>query len=268
MGEARRKRERQAAVLQACPVCIFCGGVRPAQSVDHQPPKVFFHNKRHPEGCEYAACDPCNHDFGPSEQVAALWIRFSDNGELLDRREFGKILRGVYNNNRACLPVELPPGRAVWRNAAKKIGINLPEAASFSQYPIVRIPSEAKQAIAMTGAKIAVALNYKHTKRIFPCGGRIDVRFDANIRHVWPERARPILDLTSNVGVSSFQRENLSSQFAYRWAASDELGAFVAILQYGSAFLLYCILVDGSHKDLTNAFLDSQAWSGPSSYRF
>ncbi|OYX48063.1 MAG: hypothetical protein B7Y90_11565 [Alphaproteobacteria bacterium 32-64-14] len=264
MGEAKRKRDRHSEILRADPFCVFCGGRRAATTIDHQPPKIFFRGKRHPDDFEFAACADCNHGVSDLEQVTALWINLSGQGHL-DAEGLHKKIAGVYNNNRDALPSKMDD-RAAWRNAAKKFGVQLPLGADFSDFPIVRLPTEAKVAFLLSGAKIAIALYRKQLGRPFPRDGRVDVRFDANIRHAWPDRANELSKLTPFISTTSFQREDLSSQFAYRWSYTEELSTFLVMIQLGSAYLQYCCLIDGLGPQAPDAVERIPIWRDPATF--
>jgi hypothetical protein len=60
MGEAKRKRRRHAAVLAAHPWCIYCGGIHPADTIEHMPPIAMFDDRQRPRGLEFSTCRECN----------------------------------------------------------------------------------------------------------------------------------------------------------------------------------------------------------------
>ncbi len=266
MGEAKRKRERHAAILRANPFCVFCGGDRASKTIDHQPPKIFFRSKRFPDGYEFAACEACNLDFGSLEQVAALWFNLSDHGAKHNPDDLHKKISGVYNNERDALPIPVKE-RAVWRRSARELGVEIPLGSAFSDFPIVKIPLKAKLALLVSGAKIAVALYHKHVGLIFPKAGKADVRFDANIVFDWPERASRLVDLTPNMSTPAFQNEDLSDQFSYRWSYTPEVGAFLLLIKLGSAFVLHCALINDRGQSKLPASDTLPIWQEPKRFR-
>jgi hypothetical protein len=53
------------------PLCIYCGGVVRATTIDHMPPRIMFYGKRHPKGLEFASCQKCNEGTKYAGLVAA-----------------------------------------------------------------------------------------------------------------------------------------------------------------------------------------------------
>jgi len=52
MGEAKRRRKLREKILEANPMCIYCGGVTPAKTVEHIPAKIVFNRKQRPKGLD------------------------------------------------------------------------------------------------------------------------------------------------------------------------------------------------------------------------
>ena len=52
MSEAKVKRRAHAAILKAHPWCIYCGGIYPANTIEHMPPIAMFDGKKRPKGLE------------------------------------------------------------------------------------------------------------------------------------------------------------------------------------------------------------------------
>ena len=61
--------------LASNPICVFCGGVNPATTVEHCPPRALFQHKHWPEGFDFAACEACNHGTGDQDAIVAMLAR-------------------------------------------------------------------------------------------------------------------------------------------------------------------------------------------------
>ncbi|NBE30852.1 hypothetical protein GVY41_07560 [Frigidibacter albus] len=62
--------------------CVLCGGARPAENVEHAPPKSIFHGKIRPEGYAFASCKRCNNGSGHLDALAAF-VCMSGRNEIL-----------------------------------------------------------------------------------------------------------------------------------------------------------------------------------------
>lgn len=99
MSESRAKKKAHSRVLETCPTCIYCGGVVPAASIDHVPPRAMFRGKRRPKGLEFASCKSCNEGSARADLVASLLSRVApDARDEEETAELKKLLSGVSNN--------------------------------------------------------------------------------------------------------------------------------------------------------------------------
>ncbi len=96
VGEAKSKRRRHAAVLTAHPWCIYCGGINPADTIEHMPPIAMFDDNQRPKGLEFSACQDCNNGTRLSDTVASLLARSYPDASKPDDLE--RLLGGVRNN--------------------------------------------------------------------------------------------------------------------------------------------------------------------------
>jgi hypothetical protein len=80
-------------------MCIYCGGVVPATTVDHMPPRIMFHGKRRPRGLEFASCQKCNEGTKHADLVAS-WVgrALPDYSGDDQATEYRAILAALKNN--------------------------------------------------------------------------------------------------------------------------------------------------------------------------
>lgn len=78
-------------------VCTYCD--RPAETLEHCPPRIMLLNKDRPKGWEFPACASCNEGTKDSDQIFALFV-YSNilNFTQQEERHFNKIAKGVNNN--------------------------------------------------------------------------------------------------------------------------------------------------------------------------
>jgi hypothetical protein len=119
LGEASIKRRAHARLLSSFPWCIYCGGIYPADTIEHMPPIQMFRGKQRPKGLEFPSCKACNNGTSKSDLVACLVGRFSPDGTTeLEGTEFRKLLTAVSNNVPGVLQ-EMQLGRAGQKLASK-----------------------------------------------------------------------------------------------------------------------------------------------------
>ena len=78
MGQSRLKKER---FHKDHPFCCFCGGARPATTIDHVPPRACFPRGLMPEGFEFPSCKECNEGTSKQDMIfgfTASLVDFND----------------------------------------------------------------------------------------------------------------------------------------------------------------------------------------------
>src|ERR1700730_11941095 len=112
MGQAKKKRKSQAALLAGRPGCIYCAGTAIATTIEHMPPISLFEGRQRPQGLEFPACEACNNGTVHSDLVAAMLARTRPDANSEDqRKDVRKIFRALENNLPGLLS-EMNPGRA------------------------------------------------------------------------------------------------------------------------------------------------------------
>ena len=78
-------------LAEAVRMCIFCGGNKPATTMEHCPPRAMFQNRQWPEGFEFPACADCNHGTGDVDVLIAMLARMDPIEEKgnLDGKQTG-----------------------------------------------------------------------------------------------------------------------------------------------------------------------------------
>jgi hypothetical protein len=85
-------------LLQANPLCCFCGGTEKSVNLDHQPARVMIPDKHRPKGMEFPSCAICNKQTSQDVALMAFFARVTGNhrfkGGRLDKG-FDKAIRAV-----------------------------------------------------------------------------------------------------------------------------------------------------------------------------
>lgn len=211
--------------------CIFCAGLRPATTVDHQPARSLFDRREWPEGYAFPACEQCNQASKDAEHKLALLVRVKSEREddPTRRQEFRKYLAGMRNN----FPGLLKPLSANdKRKFFKSSGIQRAPGQSLAELHAVGIEARSAENLFETSIeKLLRALHWKHTGKI--------VHDALGVNFTWYTNA--YFSVFENDEDSSFYKalpaaprlarnsKDLSEQFFYRYGRDDagDISAFL-----------------------------------------
>lgn len=232
MGQSRQKRRAHAAVLDGCPLCIYCGGDHPATTVDHVPPIIMFEQRQRPKGLEFGSCEPCNVGTKHADLVAAMVGRsMPDAGTEAGRAEMKNIFSAVNNNIPGLLQeMYIAPDQqsaAGWREEnGGLLRANGPLVSSHMQ---------------TFAFKIGFSLYYELTKKILPKTGGIVARWFSNFERLdgtFPQSAFQHLLPPTTLRQGKFE---VSDQFAYQWrlAEDERMAMFLATFRRSFAVLAF-----------------------------
>jgi hypothetical protein len=227
------RKNRLRKMLEAEPMCIFCGGTVLATTVEHAPPKILFLQSLRLQGFEFSACARCNNGHSQLDQLVALYSLIQSekisNGNSEAELHLEKIAKGVKNNYGGIFKNPNPVF------SSSKLGGFLRPAIT------VNTTENAVKDIAMWCAKQSIALWYKETGKIFSESASINLNF-YNTTYQIEKFANPLL---SKFGMPEFLRQgskNSVDQFFYRpmiesghrigfiWVVYHEAFAFLSII--------------------------------------
>ena len=159
-----QRASRKARFLREHPLCCFCGGTRPATTLDHVPPKACFQLGFCPEEFEFPSCSLCNNGTSKHDTIFGLYSMLldfnEDNRTHADRERLEKLRDEIARRYPDALPD--PASREpIYR--AGRIIIPSPVAISVSTKPLV------KEAMKTIGEKLAHALYYREMKKNHDC---------------------------------------------------------------------------------------------------
>lgn len=242
MGERKQKRRAHAAVLESCPWCIYCGGDKPATTVDHVPPIIMFEQRRRPKGLEFGSCLPCNGGTKHADLVAAMIGRsMPDSATDAGRAEMKDIFSAINNNIPGLLqemhvPREMQTA-AGWR--AENGGLLRTDGPLASSH---------MQTFAF---KIGFSLYYELTKKILPKTGGVVARWFSNVDRLdgtFPQSVFEHLLPPNTLRQGKFE---VSDQFAYQWRLAEEerMAMFLATFRQSFAVIAFA----ATDRDLLDA---------------
>jgi hypothetical protein len=233
MGQAKQKVLSQAALLEANPFCIYCGGRNPATTIDHLPPRIMFRGKLRPRQFEFPCCAPCNKGTKDTDQLIA-WIgrTYPDPVTESDKTDVQKILRGLKNNMPDVLR-EMYIGTAGQKLARKRTAGRIQEPGGFLRLdgPLV------SQHLDVFGCKLGLAMHWEFTKQVIPPSGGIVVRFFSNIEAIEGKIPNRLLDLLPGPQTLRQGSWDVADQFKFAARTTDDknMGLFFASFRFSIA---------------------------------
>lgn len=123
------KKQKTKLFLTEHPNCCLCGGKKPAENIEHAPPRVLFLDKHRPKGHEVPACRRCNNGSSQIDQLVAMYaftqapkLTFHDDPKY--KSNFQRAAKGVKNNSPELLNASL--GGAQKINTLRNSGLIVP----------------------------------------------------------------------------------------------------------------------------------------------
>jgi hypothetical protein len=213
MGEAKSKRRVHAAILKEHPWCIYCGGVHPANTIEHMPPIAMFDGRQRPKGLEFPTCRECNNGTRLSDKVASLLGRVYPDARP---DELKRLLRGVANNVPGLLE-EMQVDQVGQELAHRNIS-SMPSGAGVlrADGPILT------HHIGVFGAKLGLALHYEAHRSPVPPAGGVQPMLFTNVSHLRGEIPIDLIKLLPAPRTLKQGKREVSEQFQYSWGLTEE----------------------------------------------
>ncbi|MFT9453971.1 hypothetical protein [Komagataeibacter saccharivorans] len=228
MGQAKNKKQRFLAMPENS-ICCYCG--RPAETIDHFPPRTIYSGRNWPEGYEFPACNSCNQSKKHDEQSLGLLVRLMRFDIDTDDKEFQEACRAVHNNNKVLFS-ELQFHSAVV--SKKNLQARFGSARQVSNLGLLgwrtcSCGPESERLIDNFCVWFAQTAWFLHSKTVF--SGRI-IWNNLLVEHLDFEPAQKIIN--NLVGYPTMMRngKNVSKDFFYKYFSNEDI--FVAFFQFGS----------------------------------
>jgi len=264
MSESRARKKRKKQFLQEHRFCYFCGGTRPATTVDHVPPRACFPDGFAPDGFESPACNDCNQGTDKQDQIFGLYTMMVDFDPTKftsedDRKKISKLIGGIRNNYPEALP-DLT--KALPINRYGSIITPAPVALSIKMTPSVQ------EVIDISGRKLMHALYYRET-------GRFLTESHQFFNGAYQPQQAETEDLTkllasllpTRVTGTRPNIKEYGDRFRYMFGYKDQEDFFLYAAQFGHGMVLWGIACRAVDKP-TEYKLSEAPWkaggSGPS----
>ncbi len=217
MGEATRRRKKlREQVFARYSNCIYCGGGKPAETVDHFPARTFFDNKHRPSGLEFAACSACNSGSRLDELVASALARvYPDAVTETQKAEVKQLLSSVRNNVPDFLEEMMPSIRQRFKVSGHPVAMNGGGALNASG-PILN------KAMNNFAAKAGFALHFELFGVPVPSDGGVVAWWYTNYQADTGDMPEELLRMMGAPKTLVQGKKNVAGQFLYSSIGSDD----------------------------------------------
>ncbi len=239
MSEAKNWKKK---FLVDHPFCCFCGGRVRSVEPDHQPGRVFFRDRKWPEGFVFPSCEMCNRASRMSEDVVSLLTSYFADGEnhkrYIARRDSVRI-----NHPKVIQSLKMSANEK--RREVERIGLLPGNGNTYSDLPIAKIDTDIWfPHFRMVGKKLALGLHYQCFQHPLPFGAAIYLSFSTNADFRMGHELKEILKAAPELVMPKRDKLMLGDQFAIRYGCSTELLASVFVINIQKRLIITALSVE------------------------
>lgn len=231
MGQAKQNRRAHFAVLKRMPYCIYCGGVEPAVTIDHMPPRICFRWKHRPQGLEFPSCKICNEGASHSDYVAGLVSRFYESdGGVGYPDELLSMYRSLPSNVPGLLE-ELKMPRGSEKIALNRLRADMQNGGLLNvSGPILSSHME------VFCPKLGLALHFDATNKVLSNAGGIATRWFTNYELFTGEFPQDLKSIFQMPKTLVQGRKEVSAQFQYASARDESRNLYAYFASFRLSF--------------------------------
>lgn len=236
MGMSRIRRKQFFSIN---PMCIFCGGVEQATTIEHCPPKSMFDQKQWPEGYEFPACEKCN--CGSSDQdLIIAWMARIDYTDLSAEGDLqtAGLLKSVHRQHPK-LVKQLLPSAVEAKRTNRELGITPAPGKTHAETGVVNITPEMTVAVCTFSKKLAKGVYHMHTQKIFPADGCLMLGWFTNVEFVRKSGYIPFQafnDIAGETPPIERSGKSLDNRFRYKFSVTADSKLFALQAMFGNSF--------------------------------
>lgn len=183
-----------------------------------------FQNRHWPEGFEFAACAACNGGTREDDAMVALLARMSPNDLGNRDGRLDQIVNFLFRRFPGLFE-KMRPTAIEARRMNKEFGIQPTQGKTHQEMGVVRVTGEMNDAVCTFANKLAKAIYYKETGKIFPADGSVVLHWATNA-DVFRHGSYPVFEilakLTGNAPPIERSRKSLRDQFEYKVSFDDD----------------------------------------------
>lgn len=240
--------------------CCFCGGARSAETLDHQPSRLFFKRREWPEGFVFPACKPCNDISRMAEKALGVLIHGEKEGD--DRSKYRSNLRSLAGEFPQEIRSLLPSSTNEKRRIFREMGIELPAGVSFAELPIVKLPvSFWKPHLELIGRKLLLAFHYQCFGKPVPPAGGIQLSIMTNADVMANGFIQEVLDEAKFLVIPKRNNKTLEKQFSVRYNIVDGHDSALFVIKLHDQLIFQGITTDDTTLlEMPSEFLPPLKW--------
>jgi hypothetical protein len=236
MGEAKI---RSTAFLEQHPNCVFCGGLRAAETTEHCPPRAMFEHRQWPVGFAFPACHTCNAGSRNQDLLVSMLARFDPIGTKRneDGKSIGLMMRA--NNQFPNLFQEMRMSATEARRRNRELGIVPAPGQTHQDASPVKVPEALHHAVCTLASKLTKGVYYRETGKIFPRSGCMLLNWFTNAELVRHGKFQAFDLLKHIAGVTppvERSGKSLNDQFEYKLSLSSDQELITLQARFGNAF--------------------------------
>lgn len=207
------------------PTCCFCGGAVPSAEPDHQPGRVFFRDRKWPDGFVFPACVPCNRVSTKAENaIALLAAHFPDDYNRALYRKRAEWMRA--NHPEVIDSLRLTANEK--RRAVKSFGLDVPSGVAISEMPLVGLDKAIWVPLFQIFArKLMLGFHYQALARPIPVNGGVWISVSTNADLIAGRAPTEIFEMANRLVKPTHHKRLMDDQLIIGWNAEEELGAAV-----------------------------------------
>lgn len=250
------KKRRLQAFLREHPTCCYCGGMQPATTEDHWPPRSVFDERKWPAGYVFPACQRCQQATPDDEALFALLCRITAPGDQPIAYEATYRLMMAMKEKEPEIYRSFLPSANEKRRWFRDHGASLPPGVATTEIPILSLKHpEVKAKLRRCAAKLFLSLHYHHTKKILPAAGGMVLAGFSNAVSIEEAGLELLANMTTKVPHLRWQQVDVTAQFNYRYNADTEDGSvsvFMGQFNNGIGFGAICVCDLSRIPDIAN----------------
>jgi hypothetical protein len=234
MGEAKRKRSATQQFIAQYPDCCFCGGMRPATTREHMPPKALFDSSHRPDRLVMPACGDCNRGTSTADLVASILSRWRYDMAAQEHNDHRKLVAQVRRQAPDIVQEWTQPiDRAKARAHLEDYGVHVPRDAGFATIGPLTISQ-----LNLFAHKAVLALYFENFRKFLSNEGRVCAYW--RTKEDFAREGIPpfLLEMMKRYGTLEQGKWNTRKIFEYRFEINEADGLFACLARLRGALFI------------------------------
>jgi hypothetical protein len=228
LGEKKQKQSATRKFVAEFSHCAFCGGVRPAITREHMPPKSLFDGSHRPDKLVMPACDECNRKTSTADLVAAIVSRWNYNSNEAELQDHRRLVGGVKKNHpdifREWTSKMDYSERLKKRQHLEKHGVKVPDDAG-----LVTIGPRTIRQLNLFSYKAVLALYFEKFKKPLLDAGYVSAYWRTKEDFAKDGIPNELLEMMHLYGTLEQGKWTAREVFEYRFNISKDQGLFMCL---------------------------------------